>query len=179
MQHYVIRYFHAPEFASVPLQLSQKGSFPGDSQALTPASVSSLDASSQQPPSDTSATNLDPKMEVKQQDEEEESDTGSCSKGGKLGSLKTEEKPVKSELKKEDCSGEGGKGVPMDTMTTTPTVGLKTEDRKPEVKKEVKEEEDTSETATPQAPVKKKSKECFCFYQKLFTILLLFTKWII
>lgn len=107
-------------------------------------------------------------MEVKQQDEEEESDTGSCSKGGKLGSLKTEEKPVKSELKKEDCSGEGGKGVPMDTMTTTPTVGLKTEDRKPEVKKEVKEEEDTSETATPQAPVKKKSKECFCFLPENF-----------
>lgn len=96
-------------------------------------------------------------MEVKQQDEEEESDTGSCSKGGKLSNLKTEEKPVKLELKKEECTGEGGKGVPMDTSATTPTSGVKTEDRKPEVKKEVKEEEESSEAATP-VPVKKKSK---------------------
>lgn len=96
-------------------------------------------------------------MEIKQQDEEEESDTGSCSKGGKLSNLKTEEKPVKSELKKEECSGEGGKGVPMDTSTTKPMASLKTEDRKPEIKKEVKEEEETSEA--PQAPVKKKSKD--------------------
>lgn len=102
-------------------------------------------------------------MEIKQQDEEEESDTGSCSKGGKLSNLKTEEKPVKSELKREDCSGEGGKGVPMDTSTTTSTVGIKMEDRKPEVKKEVKEEEETSETSAPQASVKKKSKRNFFF----------------
>lgn len=126
---------------------------------MTPASVSSLDTSSQQPPSNTSAANLDSKMDVKQQDEEEESDTGSCSKGGKLSSLKTEEKPVKLELKKEDCAGEGGKVVPMDTSTAAPTAGIKTEDRKPEVKKEVKDEEDTSETAAPQAPSKKKSED--------------------
>lgn len=100
-------------------------------------------------------------MEIKQQDDEEESDAGSCSKGGKLSNLKTEEKPVKSELKKEECSGEGGKGVPMDTSTTTPTVAVKMEDRKPEIKKEVKEEEETSEAVTPQAAVKKKSKENF------------------
>ena len=105
-------------------------------------------------------------MEVKQQDEEEESDTGSCSKGGKLSNLKTEEKPVKSEVKKEECPGEGGKGVPMDTSTTTPMASVKTEDRKPEVKKEVKEEEETSDTTTPQATVKKKSKEDLSFYQK-------------
>ena len=129
--------------------------------------MSSLDTSSQQPQSDTSAANLDPKMEVKQQDEEEESDAGSCSKGGKLSNLKTEEKPVKSELKKEECSGEGGKGVPMDTSTTVSASCVKTEDRKPEVKKEVKEEEETSEAAVPQAPVKKKSKEDFSFYQKI------------
>lgn len=98
-------------------------------------------------------------MDVKQQDEEEESDTGSCSKGGKLSSLKTEEKPVKLELKKEDCAGEGGKVVPMDTSTAAPTAGIKTEDRKPEVKKEVKDEEETSETAAPQAPSKKKSEK--------------------
>lgn len=100
-------------------------------------------------------------MEIKQQDEEEESDAGSCSKGGKLSNLKTEEKPVKSELKKEDCSGEGGKGVPMDTSSSTPTVAMKTEDRKPERKKEVKEEEEMSEAVAPQVAVKKKSKENF------------------
>lgn len=140
--------------------MSQKGSFPADSQVLTPASVSSLDTSSQQPQSDTSAANLDSKVEVKQQDEEEESDApGSCSKGGKLANLKTEEKPVKTEVKKEEYSGEGGKGVPMDT--TAPTSAVKTEDRKPEVKKEVKKEakeEESSEASAPTAPAKKKSK---------------------
>lgn len=112
-------------------------------------------------------------MEVKQQDEEEESEAGSCSKGGKLHSLKTEEKPVKSEFKKEECSREGGKGVPMDTSTTTPTVGAKTEDRKSEVKVEVKEEEETSEAVTPQAPAKKKSMNTFFPYCISLYIILL------
>lgn len=103
-------------------------------------------------------------MEIKQQDEDDESDAGSCSKGGKLSNLKTEEKPVKLEVKKEECSGEGGKGVPMDTSATKPMSGVKMEDRKPEVKKEVKEEEETSDAVVPQAPVKKKSKENFSFY---------------
>lgn len=137
------------------LQLSQKGSFPAENQALTPASVSSLDTSSQQPQSDASATNLEPKMEVKHQDEDEESDVGSCSKGGKLSNHKTEEKPIKSEFKKEECSGEGGKGTPTDASAAS---AVKMEDRKPPVKMEVKEEEETSEAATPQAPAKKKSK---------------------
>ncbi|MEQ2206007.1 hypothetical protein XENOCAPTIV_020766, partial [Xenoophorus captivus] len=44
-------------------------------------------------------------MEVKHQDEEEESDTSNCSKGGKLSIHKMEEKPLKSELKKEEGSG--------------------------------------------------------------------------
>eukprot|EP00066_Takifugu_rubripes_P014009 XP_011603275.1 PREDICTED: histone acetyltransferase p300-like isoform X2 [Takifugu rubripes] len=148
-----------PHGAQLPrTPLSQKGSFPGDSQALTPASVNSLDTCSQQPHLDTSSTSLDSKMEIKQQDEEEDSEAGSCSKGGKLHSLKTEEKPVKSEFKKEDCSREGGKGVPMDTSSTSTTtaVSVKIEDRKSEIKKEVKEEEETSEAATPQAPAKKK-----------------------
>uniref|UniRef100_A0A673APD9 histone acetyltransferase n=1 Tax=Sphaeramia orbicularis TaxID=375764 RepID=A0A673APD9_9TELE len=125
---------HGPQLPRTPL--SQKGSFPADGQALTPASISSLDTSSQQPQSNTSTTNIESKMEVKQQDEEEESDAGSCSKGGKLSNLKTEEKPVKTELKKEDC--------------------VKVEDRKPDVKKEVKDEEESSEAVVPQAPVKKK-----------------------
>uniref|UniRef100_A0A3Q3JU27 histone acetyltransferase n=1 Tax=Monopterus albus TaxID=43700 RepID=A0A3Q3JU27_MONAL len=138
--------------SSTPHGLSQKGSFPPDSQALTPPSVNSLDTSSQGPQLDTSTANLDPKMEVKQQDEEEEeSDTGSCSKGGKLSNLRMEEKPVK----KEECSGEGGKGIPMD-MSTVPTMDVKMEDRKPEVKKEVKEEEEMLGAAVPQVSVKKK-----------------------
>lgn len=125
---------------------------------MTPASVSSLDTSSQQPQLDTSTSKLEPKTEVKHEDEEEDSDTGSCSKGGKLSNHKTEEKPLKFELNNEECSGDGGKGVPMDT--STPTSGVKMEDKKPEVKKEVKEEE-TSEVAVPQAPVKRKSKAYF------------------
>lgn len=107
-------------------------------------------------------------MEVKQQDEEEESEAGSCSKGGKLNSLKTEEKPVKSELKKEECCREGGKGVPMDTSTTTPALVAKTEDRKSEIKEEVKEEEETSEAVAPQAPAKKKSMNTLFLYNYLF-----------
>lgn len=103
-------------------------------------------------------------MEIKQQDEEDESDAGSCSKGGKLSNLKMEEKPIKSEFKKEECSGEGGKGLPMETSTTV----VKMEDRKPEVKKELKEEDETSDGTVTQAPVKKKSKEKFlyCFGPK-------------
>ncbi|XP_024140259.1 histone acetyltransferase p300 isoform X2 [Oryzias melastigma] len=142
---------HGGQLPRTPL--SQKGSFPAENQALTPASVSSLDTSSQQPQSDASATNLEPKMEVKHQDEDEESDVGSCSKGGKLSNHKTEEKPIKSEFKKEECSGEGGKGTPTDASAAS---AVKMEDRKPPVKMEVKEEEETSEAATPQAPAKKK-----------------------
>lgn len=63
---------------------------------------------------------------------------------------------MKIEFQKEDCSGEGGKGVPMDTSAST-TSGMKMEDRKPDIKKEVKDEEESSETVTQQ-PVKKKSK---------------------
>ncbi|XP_028332003.1 histone acetyltransferase p300 isoform X2 [Gouania willdenowi] len=143
---------HGGQLPRTPL--SQKGSFPADSQALTPASVSSLDTSSHQPQSNASTANADIKVEVKQQEEEEESDSGSGSKGGKLSNLKAEEKPVKSEMIKEECSGDGGKGVPMDT--SAPTVSVKSEDRKPEVKKEVKEEEESSETAAQQAQAKKK-----------------------
>lgn len=121
---------------------------------MTPASVGSLDAASQQPSLDASATKMEPKAEVKHEDEEEESDTGSCSKGGKLSNHKAEEKPVKLEPKKEECSRDGGKGVPMDT--SRPSAAMKTEEKKPEVK-----EEESSEAAAPQAPVKKKSKALF------------------
>lgn len=173
MQSYVLLsvFTHLTLFLS--FQLSQKGSFPMDSQALTPASVSSLDTSSQQPQSNASAANLEPKNEAKQQDDEEESDSGSCSKGGKLSNLKMEEKPVKSEIKKEEYSGEGGKGVPMDT-SAMPTSVMKTEERKPEVKKEVKEGEEASEVATPQATAKKKSKEVLCLITKLKLLIVLY-----
>ncbi|XP_010785661.1 histone acetyltransferase p300-like, partial [Notothenia coriiceps] len=153
---------HGSQLPRTPL--SQKGSFHTDNQALTPASVSSLDASSQQPQSNASTANHDSKMEIKQQqqdEEEEESDSGSCSKGGKLSNMKTEEKPVKLEVKKEECSGEGGKGLPMEssstTKTTTTMVSVKTEDRKPEIKTEVKDEEETSDSASAQTAAKKKS----------------------
>lgn len=78
---------------------------------------------------------------------------------------------MKLELKKEDCAGEGGKGVPMDTSTTTSVLGVKMEDRKTDIKKEVKEEEETSETAATQAPVKKKSKKDLSFSQRTALIL--------
>nr|XP_057917914.1 histone acetyltransferase p300 isoform X2 [Doryrhamphus excisus] len=146
-----------PHGAQLPrTPLSQKGSFQADSQALTPASVNSVDTSSQQAQSDTTAAVPEPKVEVKQQDEAEESDAGSVSKGGKLSNVKTEEIPVKMEVKKEECPGEGGKGVPMDTSSTPQTPVVKTEDKKPEVKKEVKEEDVSSEAAVSQAPAKKK-----------------------
>ena len=55
----------------------------------------------------------------------------------------------------------------MDT-SSTPLVGAKTEDRKPEVKEEVKEEEETSEAVTQQAHAKKKSRSKFSFILLFF-----------
>lgn len=127
---------------------------------MTPASVSSLDNSSQQVQSDTAASIPDHKSEVRQQDDAEESDSGGGSKGGKLGNVKMEESPVKIEVKKEECSAEGGKVVPMDTSATPPMSIVKTEDKKPEVKKELKEEQ-SSDVAVSQAPAKKKSMKKF------------------
>ncbi|XP_037133556.1 histone acetyltransferase p300 isoform X7 [Syngnathus acus] len=144
-----------PHGAQLPrTPLSQKGSFQADSQALTPASVNSLDNSSQHVQSDSTAATLDHKSEVKLQDDAEESDSG-AGKGGKLGNVTMEESPVKIEVKKE-CSGEGGKVVPMDTSAAPPTSLVKSEDKKPEVKKELKDEEQSSDSAVSQAPAKKK-----------------------
>lgn len=75
-------------------QLSQKGSLHLDGQVATPASVSSTDASSQQADAATSGHNT--KMEVKQQDDDDEDDDEDMATGGrigKLGNVKTEEKP--------------------------------------------------------------------------------------
>ncbi|XP_061666260.1 histone acetyltransferase p300 isoform X2 [Syngnathoides biaculeatus] len=146
-----------PHGAQLPrTPLSQKGSFQADSQALTPASVNSMDTSSHQLQTDTTAAIHDLKSDVKLQDDAEESDTGSGSKGGKLGTIKTEENPVEIEVKKEEFSSEGGKVVPMDTLTIPSTSVIKTEDKKPEVKKELKEEQQSSDAAVSQAPAKKK-----------------------
>lgn len=82
------------------MQLSQKSSLTADGQASTPASVSSVDHSSQLASSDAPAP-LEPKMEVKQQpvtaEEEEEAETEG-KPSGKMGMLhsvevKSEEKP--------------------------------------------------------------------------------------
>lgn len=74
------------------LKLSHKGSIPLDGQAATPASVSSVDTSFQKGPSD-STTTLEPKVEFKQNVEEDEDEEGMT--GGKTGKqyIKAEEKP--------------------------------------------------------------------------------------
>uniref|UniRef100_A0A8C7D3K9 histone acetyltransferase n=1 Tax=Oncorhynchus kisutch TaxID=8019 RepID=A0A8C7D3K9_ONCKI len=128
--------------------MSQKGGFqPQDGQALTPASVSSVDTASQQASHSDASASVDPKTEVKQQQDEEDEGEEGCSKGGKLSNVKMENKPIKMEgVKKEEC---GGKGVPMETSSLVGVKSedrVKTEDRKPEVKKEPKEEEKGSES---------------------------------
>ncbi|CAB1338236.1 unnamed protein product [Coregonus sp. 'balchen'] len=141
--------------------MSQKGGFQSqDSQALTPASVSSVDTASQQASQSDASASVDPKMEVKQQDEEDDGEEG-CSKGGKLSNIKLENKPIKMEgVKKEECEGEGGKGVPMEMSSSSGVKSeerVKTEDRKPEVKKEPKEEEKGSDSpGTPSGAQNKK-----------------------
>lgn len=117
--------------------LSHKGSLPVDGQAATPASVSSVEASFQQAPSDSTAT-LEPKVEVKAKDEEEE-EAMEEERTAKEEDSKTEEKP---EVKKEEPLSDGG---PMETASD--------EDKKPEIKIEPKEEEEGSESATSQSSV--------------------------
>ncbi|XP_016091855.1 histone acetyltransferase p300-like [Sinocyclocheilus grahami] len=121
--------------------LSHKGSVPVDSQAVTPASVSSADTSFQHGPSDATAT-LEPKVEVKQkvdEDEDEEGMTGG--KTGKHEDIKAEEKPEK---KKEEPSD----GVPMETSSTATG-----ENKKPDINSEPKEEEEGSgSTANHSSP---------------------------
>lgn len=143
--------------------MSQKGGFQSqDGQALTPASVSSVDTASQQASHSDASASVDPKTEVKQQQDEEDDGEEGCSKGGKLSNVKMENKPIKMEgVKKEEC---GGKGVPMETSSLVGVKSedrVKTEDRKPEVKKELKEEEKGSESpGTPSgAQNKRKSKD--------------------
>ncbi|XP_062859186.1 histone acetyltransferase p300 isoform X2 [Trichomycterus rosablanca] len=129
-----------------PTPLSQKGSLPVDAQAATPASVGSVDTSSQQVSSDVTAT-LEPKVEVKQpkeEEEDEEVDDKVSIKGGGTGNkgdIKTEEKP---KIKKEETSNEDCKGTPMETCKA------EEEDKKPELKTEPKEEDVGS--VTPSLP---------------------------
>ncbi|XP_014059288.2 histone acetyltransferase p300 isoform X5 [Salmo salar] len=135
--------------AHVPTQLpqtplSQKSSLTADGQASTPASVSSVDPSSQLTSSDAPAP-AEPKMEVKQQDDEDAEDQGEGKASGKMGKgqadIKSEEKP---EIKKEKPSGDGCKGEPMDTSSSAATPKMEDRDRKPEVKTEPKDEEERS-----------------------------------
>lgn len=75
--------------------MSHKGSLPVDGQAATPASVSSVEASFQQAPSDSTAT-LEPKVEVKPKEEEEEDEDEEAmgkERTMKEEDIKTEEKP--------------------------------------------------------------------------------------
>lgn len=148
--------------------MSQKGGFQSqDGQALTPASVSSVDTASQQASHSDASASVDPKTEVKQQQDEEDDGEEGCSKGGKLSNVKMENKPIKMEgVKKEECGGQGGKGVPMETSSSSGVKSeerVKMEDRKPEVKKEPKEEEKGSDSPgiSSGAQNKKKSKDCF------------------
>ncbi|KAI3360110.1 hypothetical protein L3Q82_014425 [Scortum barcoo] len=155
--------------AHVPLQrpqtpLSPKPSLTADGQVSSPASLSSsTDPNSQLPPADGPVPSQeDVKMEVKKQ---EEDDDGAESQGegkGKMGKglsdVKTEEKP---EIKKEKPSGDGCKGEPMDTSSSSvPSSVAAGEDKKPEVKKEPKEEEEGSgSTGTNSSPASTQSKK--------------------
>lgn len=101
-------------------------------------------------------------MEVKKQEEEDEGAESQGEGKGKMGKglldLKTEEKP---EIKKEKPSGDGCKGEPMDTSTSSVSSSVATgEDKKPEVKKEPKEEEEGSgSSASNSSPASAQSKK--------------------
>ncbi|TSK14685.1 CREB-binding protein [Bagarius yarrelli] len=129
-----------------PTPLSQKGSLPVDCQVSTPASVSSVEASSQQVPSDVTAT-VEPKTEHEEEADEEESMTGG--RTGKKGDLKAE---VKTELKKEEPSSEEFKSIPMETSVAAG------EDKKPEIKTEPKQEDVGSGTPGTPAGIPNKKK---------------------
>ncbi|KAG7491521.1 hypothetical protein MATL_G00004320 [Megalops atlanticus] len=119
----------APQHPRTPL--SQKSSLTADGQVSTPASVSSADTGSQQAPPDPPAL-PDPKMDMKQLDEE---DGEVVAMGGKQADIKAEEKPEV----KEESSGDGCKSEPMET-----SAGASSEDQKPKMKTEPKEEEEGS-----------------------------------
>uniref|UniRef100_A0A8C1PY26 histone acetyltransferase n=1 Tax=Cyprinus carpio TaxID=7962 RepID=A0A8C1PY26_CYPCA len=119
------------EYSSTKI-LSHKGSLPMDGQAATPASVSSVDTSFQQGPSD-SATTLEPKVEVKQKVEEDEDEN--------------ENENEDEDEDEEDMAG-GKTGKHEDIKAEE-----KPEDKKPEIKPEPKEEEEGSgSTATHSSP---------------------------
>ncbi|TKS91650.1 CREB-binding protein [Collichthys lucidus] len=155
--------------AHVPLQrpqtpLSPKPSLMADGPVSSPASVSSsADPSSQLTQADGPAPSQeDVKMEVKKQEDDDEGSESQGEGKGKMGKgqpdIKMEEKP---EIKKEKPSGDGCKGEPMDTSSSSVPSSVATgEDKKPEVKKEPKEEEEGSgSTATNSSPASAQSKK--------------------
>uniref|UniRef100_A0A1A8FN11 histone acetyltransferase n=1 Tax=Nothobranchius korthausae TaxID=1143690 RepID=A0A1A8FN11_9TELE len=152
-----------------PLQLPQtprspKASLTADGQVSSPASVTgSTDPSSQLTSADVpTPAQENAKMEIKE--EEEEEDEGADTQGdgkGKLGKghseVKMEEKP---EIKMEKPSGDGCKGEPMETPSSSEAAAApSSEDKKSEVKKEPKEEEGSGSTVTNSSSVAAQSKK--------------------
>lgn len=78
-----------------------------------------------------------------------------------------------SQIKKEKPSGDGCKGEPMDTASSSVSSSVATdEDKKPEVKKEPKEEEEGSGSTGPNSsPASTQSKKKSKF--GIFTLLLI------
>lgn len=78
-----------------------------------------------------------------------------------------------SQIKKEKPSGDGCKGEPMDTASSSVSSSVATdEDKKPEVKKEPKEEEEGSGSTGPNSsPASSQSKKKSKF--GIFTLLLI------
>ncbi|XP_074552379.1 histone acetyltransferase p300 isoform X2 [Halichoeres trimaculatus] len=159
--------------AHVPLQcpqtpLSPKPSLTADGPVSSPASVnSSSDPRSQIPTGEGPTPNQeDVKMEIKKQEEEEEEeeeerDSQEDTKGrtGKgQTDMKVEEKP---EIKKENSLGDGCKGEPMDTSSSSVSSAAEmAEGKKPKVKKEPKEEEEgPGSTAAGSSPASSQSKK--------------------
>ncbi|XP_077414693.1 histone acetyltransferase p300 isoform X5 [Vanacampus margaritifer] len=155
--------------AHVPLQLppspqlSPKLPVTTDGQVSSPASVSSsTDPSSQFAPQEGSAPiQEDMKMEVKKQEEEEEEGDETQGDGksmGKTGKVEPDEKAEeKVEIKKENLSEDGCKAEAMDTSSSSASSSVETgEDKKPEVKKEPKEQDEVSAGSPASTQSKKK-----------------------
>ncbi|KAM9394002.1 histone acetyltransferase p300 isoform 2-T2 [Pholidichthys leucotaenia] len=139
---------------------SAKPSLTADDQISSPASVSSIATQTDGP----TASQEDVKMEAKKQEEEEvEEEEGADTQEdkGKMGKgqsdVKTEEKP---EMKTEKTSGDCCKGEPMETSSSPVSSSVTSEDKKPEVKKGPKEEEEGSgSAATNSSPVSTQSRK--------------------
>ncbi|KAA0725244.1 Histone acetyltransferase p300 [Triplophysa tibetana] len=120
--------------------LSHKGSLALDGKAATPASVSSTDASFQQGPTDTTAS-----QEPRHKEDEDDDDDMMGGKMLKQEDIKTEKK---LEIKKEEQLSDNCKSMPMETSSAPGG-----EDKKPELKIELKKEEEVSGPAVTPSSV--------------------------